>query len=91
MNETRQLLKIFGVAVTDFEVEAEKLQKAAAQFSHDTGKQETAVGGKPAYRFGRACRYYDVIGGINDAIVIVCEGRLRPHGDAVCRIFERKG
>jgi hypothetical protein len=42
MNETRQLLKIFGVAVTDFEVEAEKLQKAAAQFSHDTGKQETA-------------------------------------------------
>ena len=42
MNETRQLLKIFVVAVTDFEVEAEKLQKAAAQFSHDTGKQETA-------------------------------------------------
>ena len=28
MDETRQLLKIFGVAVTDFEVEAEKLKRA---------------------------------------------------------------
>ena len=42
MDETRQLLKIFGVAVTDFEAEAEKLQVVAAQFSSDTGKDEIA-------------------------------------------------
>jgi len=29
MDETRQLLKIFGVAVTDFEAEAEKLKDVA--------------------------------------------------------------
>ena len=32
-NETRRLLKIFGVAVTDFEAEAEKLQVAVCWFS----------------------------------------------------------
>ena len=42
MDETRQLLKIFGVAVTDFEVEAEKLAEVAARFSTDTGKDEIA-------------------------------------------------
>ena len=30
-DETRKLLKIFGVAVTDFEAEAEKLATTAAQ------------------------------------------------------------
>jgi hypothetical protein len=30
-DETRRLLKVFGVAVTDFEAEAEKLEAAAAQ------------------------------------------------------------
>ena len=42
MDETRQLLKIFGVAVTDFEAEAEKLQTVAAQFSQQTGKDALA-------------------------------------------------
>ena len=37
-DETRKLLKIFGVAVTDFEAEAEKLQAAAAQLSADSGR-----------------------------------------------------
>ena len=41
MDETRQLLKIFGVAVTHFEAEAEKLQAAAAQLSADSGKDPT--------------------------------------------------
>jgi len=40
MNETRQLLKIFGVALTDFEAEAEKLAEVAGRFSSDTGKDE---------------------------------------------------
>ena len=39
-DETRKLLKIFGVAVTDFEAESEKLQAAAAQLSADSGKDQ---------------------------------------------------
>ena len=42
MDETRQLLKIFGVAVTDFEAEAEQLKVVAAQLFSDTGKDEIA-------------------------------------------------
>ena len=42
MDETRQLLKIFGVAVTDFEAEAEKLKSAAEQLTGDTDKAEIA-------------------------------------------------
>lgn len=42
MNETRQLLKIFGVAVTDFEAEAQKLEANAAQLTADGGKEEFA-------------------------------------------------
>ena len=40
--ETRRLLKIFGVAVTDFEAEAEKLQAAAARLSPDSAKDQIA-------------------------------------------------
>ena len=39
-DETRRLLKIFGVAVTDFEAEAEKLEAAAAQLSTVSGKDQ---------------------------------------------------
>ena len=39
-DETRKLLKVFGVAVTDFEAEADKLQAAAAQLSTDAGKDQ---------------------------------------------------
>ena len=39
-DETRKLLKILGVAVTDFEAEAEKLQAAAGQLSADSGKHQ---------------------------------------------------
>ena len=42
MDETRQLLKIFGVAVTDFEAEAEKLKSVAEQFTAGTEKAEVA-------------------------------------------------
>jgi hypothetical protein len=42
MDETRQLLKVFGVAVTDFEAEAEKLKGVAQQLSGDTDKAEVA-------------------------------------------------
>ena len=41
-DETRKLLKIFGVAVTDFEAEAEKLEAAAAQLSAASGKDQIA-------------------------------------------------
>ena len=41
-DQTRRLLKIFGVAVTDFEAEAEKLGAAAAQLSADSGKDQIA-------------------------------------------------
>ena len=40
-DETRRLLKIFGVAVTDFEAEAEKLEAAAARLSADSGKEQS--------------------------------------------------
>ena len=40
MDETRQLLKTFGVAVTDFKAEAEKLQATADQLTSDTDKAE---------------------------------------------------
>lgn len=43
MDETRQLLKVFGVAVTDFEAEAEKLKGVAEQISGDTDKSEVAA------------------------------------------------
>jgi len=39
-DETRRLLKVFGVAVTDFEAEAEKLEAAAAQPSTASGKDQ---------------------------------------------------
>ena len=42
MGETRQLLKVFGVAVTDFEAEAEKLKSVAEQLTGDTDKAEIA-------------------------------------------------
>jgi hypothetical protein len=41
-DETRKLLKVFGVAVTDFEAEAEKLAAAAGQLTADTGKDQVA-------------------------------------------------
>ena len=41
-DETRKLLRIFGVAVTDFEAEAEKLEAAAAQLSADCRKDQIA-------------------------------------------------
>ncbi len=42
MDETRQLLKVFGVAATDFEAEAQKLTEVAARFSSDTERDEIA-------------------------------------------------
>ena len=39
-DETRRLLKVFGVAVTDIEAEAEKLEAAAAQLSAASGKDQ---------------------------------------------------
>jgi hypothetical protein len=41
-DETRKLLKIFGVAVTDFEAEAEKLAAAAAQLAPDSSQDQVA-------------------------------------------------
>ena len=41
-DETRRLLKTFGVAVTDFEAEAEKLQAAAVQLSADSAQDKIA-------------------------------------------------
>ena len=41
-DETRKLLKIFGVAVTDFEAEAEKLAATAAQLDPDSGRDQVA-------------------------------------------------
>ncbi len=41
-DETRKLLKIFGVAVTDFEAEAEKLAAAASQLSAASSKDQIA-------------------------------------------------
>src|SRR5947209_8191122 len=42
-DETRRLLKVFGVAVTDFEAEAEKLAATAAQLSPDSGRDQVAT------------------------------------------------
>lgn len=43
MNEdTRKILKLFGVAVTDAEAEAEKLAATAAQLSASSSKEEVA-------------------------------------------------
>jgi hypothetical protein len=39
-DETRKLLKLFGVAVTDFEAEADKLATASGLFSGNTGKDQ---------------------------------------------------
>jgi len=41
-DETRKLLKVFGVAVTDAEAEAEKLAGAASQLSTGSSKEEVA-------------------------------------------------
>ena len=37
-NDTRKLLKIFGVAITDFEAEAEKLVARALQLSTNSNR-----------------------------------------------------
>ena len=42
MDETRKLLKIFGVVVTDFEVEAKKLAVLADQFSAESSADQVA-------------------------------------------------
>jgi hypothetical protein len=42
-DETRKLLKIFGVATTDAEAEAEKLMARASQLSSGSGKEEIAA------------------------------------------------
>jgi len=39
-NDTRKLLKIFGVAITDSEAEAEKLVARAGQLSTNSNKEE---------------------------------------------------
>ncbi len=39
-DDTRKLLKVFGVAVTDAEAEAERLAGTAAQLSASAGKEE---------------------------------------------------
>jgi hypothetical protein len=39
-DDTRKLLKVFGVAVTDAEAEAERLAGTAAQLSASSGKEE---------------------------------------------------
>jgi hypothetical protein len=41
-DDTRKLLKVFGVAVTDAEAEAERLAGTAAQLSASSGKEEIA-------------------------------------------------
>ena len=40
--DTRKLLKVFGVAVTDAEAEAERLAGAAAQLAASSSKEEVA-------------------------------------------------
>src|SRR4051812_21570593 len=52
-DETRKLLKIFGVAVTDFESEAEKLAATAAQLSPDSSKDQVAKLMKDAAELSR--------------------------------------
>jgi hypothetical protein len=42
-DDTRRLLKVFGVAVTDAEAEAEKLAAAAARLSAGSGREEVAA------------------------------------------------
>jgi hypothetical protein len=41
-DDTRKLLKVFGVAVTDSEAEAERLAGIAAQLSPSSSKEEIA-------------------------------------------------
>ena len=41
-DDTRKLLKVFGVAVTDAEAEAERLAATAAQLSAGADKEEVA-------------------------------------------------
>ena len=41
-DDTRKLLKVFGVAVTDAEAEAERLAGTAAQLPASAGKEEVA-------------------------------------------------
>jgi hypothetical protein len=41
-DDTRKLLKVFGVAVTDSEAEAERLAGTAAQLSASASKEEIA-------------------------------------------------
>ena len=42
-DETRKLLKVFGVAVTDSEAEAEKLVARGGQFSTQSTREEIAA------------------------------------------------
>ena len=41
-DETRRLLKVFGVSVTDFEAEAARLVAAAEQLTAERGPEEVA-------------------------------------------------
>ena len=52
-DDTRKLLKVFGVAVTDFEAEAEKLAPTAAQLSPGGDKDQVAKLMKDAAELSR--------------------------------------
>jgi len=52
-DDTRKLLKVFGVAVTDAEAEAERLTTTAAQLSASASKEEVAKLLKDASELGQ--------------------------------------
>lgn len=84
MDDTRQLLKVFGVAVTDFEAEAARLQELAAQFSSNTGRQEIATHLKNVAELCRELntRWFDV----TQRIVTVQNELLARCADAAARV-----
>jgi hypothetical protein len=70
------LLKVFGVAVTDGEAEAEWLAGTAAQLSASAGKEEIAKLLKDASELGRGLttRWLEII-----QRVFAIQGRLQTH------------
>jgi hypothetical protein len=75
-DDTRMLLKVFGVAVTDAEAEAERLASIAAQLSASASKEEVANLLKDASEF---CRELNTCWLEITQRVLAIQNRLQQH------------
>ncbi len=87
-DDTRKLLKVFGVAVTDAEAEADKLVARAGQLSTDSASEEVAALLKDGAELCRELntRWLEIT-----ERVFAIQSRLQAHlADAAARLQDKR-